>query len=77
MAYGMLQNCGWNNLVLIFIVWALIEGEPPIYVGIYIDDIIYLSTSDAVKWKFESLLPTIGDVDFMSQVFHFLGIEFN
>jgi hypothetical protein len=27
---------------------TLIEGEPPIYVGIYVDDIIYFSASDNV-----------------------------
>jgi len=31
----------------------IIDGEPPIYVGIYVDDIIYFSTSDAVECKFE------------------------
>jgi hypothetical protein len=55
---------------------TLLPGQPPIYVGIYIDDIIYFSTSDDVERKFESLLSTIGDVDFMGQVSHFLGIEF-
>jgi hypothetical protein len=54
----------------------LIEGAPPIYVGIYVDDIIYFSTDDAVERQFESMLATIGDVDFMGQVTHFLGIEF-
>jgi hypothetical protein len=29
-------------------VGTLIEGEPPIYVGIYVDDIIYFSASDLV-----------------------------
>jgi hypothetical protein len=55
---------------------TIIEGEPPIYVGIYVDDNIYFSTSDAVKQQFEHLLSTIGNVDFMGQVSHFLGIEF-
>ncbi|MFN9983377.1 MAG: hypothetical protein ACK53Y_25850, partial [bacterium] len=54
----------------------LIEGGPPIYVGMYVDDIIYLSGSDEVERRFESLLSEIGDVDFMGQVSHFLGIEF-
>ncbi len=31
---------------------TLIEGEPPIYVGIYVDDIIYMSLSDEVERKF-------------------------
>jgi hypothetical protein len=55
---------------------TIIEGEPPIYVGIHVDDIMYFSASDAVECKFESLLSTIGNVDFMGQVSHFLGIEF-
>ncbi len=54
---------------------TIIEGEPPIYVGIYVDDIIYFSSSDAVEQQFETLLSTIGSVDFMGQVSHFLGIE--
>jgi hypothetical protein len=58
-------------------VGQLIEGGPSIYVGIYVDDIIYFSVSDAVEKKFESLLSTIGDVDFMGPVSHFLGIEFS
>jgi acid phosphatase class B len=58
-------------------VGTLIEGQPPIYVGIYVDDIIYFSSSDAVEQKFEALHSTLGDVDFMGQVSHFLGIEFS
>jgi hypothetical protein len=54
----------------------LIEGEPPIYVGIYVDDIIYFSPSDKVERLFESKLSSFGNVDFMGQVSHFLGIEF-
>jgi hypothetical protein len=53
----------------------LIEGKP-IYVGIYVDDIIYFSSSDRVEKQFESLLSTIGNNDFMGQITHFLGIEF-
>jgi len=54
----------------------LIDGNAPIYVGIYVDDIIYFISSDKVERKFEELLSTIGNVDFMGQVTHFLGIEF-
>jgi hypothetical protein len=54
----------------------LLEGNPPIYVGIYVDDIIYFSPCDKVERRFEELLATIGSVDFMEQVMHFLGIEF-
>jgi hypothetical protein len=55
---------------------SLIPGLPPIYVGIYVDDIIYFSLNDTVENQFEALLSTIGNVDFMGQVSHFLGIEF-
>jgi hypothetical protein len=54
----------------------LIKGGPPIYVGIYVDDIIYFSPSDEVERNFESLLSSIGLIDFMGQVTHFLGVEF-
>jgi len=54
----------------------LIEGGPTIYIGIYVDDIIYFSTSDDVKKCFEQLLSDRVSADFMGQVSHFLGIEF-
>jgi hypothetical protein len=56
---------------------VLIPGEPPIFVGIYVDDIIYFSASDTVEKKFEEGLSTIGSVDFMGQVSLFLGTEFS
>jgi hypothetical protein len=55
----------------------LVEGEPPIYVGIYVDDIVYFSKSDVVERNFEEGLSSIGSVDFMGQVSLFLGIEFS
>jgi hypothetical protein len=54
----------------------LIDGTPLIHVGIYVDDIIYFSSSNEVERKFEGSLSKIGNVDFMGQVSHFLGIEF-
>ncbi len=56
---------------------VLIAGEPPIFIGIYVDDIIYFSSSDSVEKKFEELLSSIGTVDFMGQVGLFLGTEFS
>jgi len=44
--------------------------------GIYVDDIIYFSTSDDVKKCFEQLLSDRVSADLMGQVSHFLGIEF-
>jgi hypothetical protein len=55
----------------------LVDGGPLTYVGIYINDIIYFSTSDEVEQKFEELLGNVVSVDFMGQVSHFLGIEFS
>jgi hypothetical protein len=57
-------------------VGTLVEGLPPIYIGIYEDDIIYFSVDDQVEKEFESKLSAIGNVDFMGKVLHFLGIEF-
>jgi hypothetical protein len=56
---------------------TVIPGQPPVYVGIYVDDIIYFSPSDEVEQKFEEGLSTIGSVDFMGQVSLFLGTEFS
>jgi hypothetical protein len=67
--------CSSSNSPCLFI-GSLIPGEPPIYVGIYVDDIIYFSPSDQVEKQFETSLSTIGNVDFMGQVSHFLVIEF-
>jgi hypothetical protein len=48
---------------LCLFVGNLVEGEPPIYIGIYVDDIIYFSPSDTVERVFESKLSTLGNVD--------------
>jgi hypothetical protein len=37
----------------------LIPGVPAIYVGIYLDDIIYFSDSDHVEQEFEQLLGSL------------------
>ena len=55
---------------------VLVPGGPPIFVGIYVDDIIYFSASDSVEKVFEEKLSSIGTVDFMGQVSLFLGKEF-
>jgi hypothetical protein len=57
-------------------VGELIAGGPTIYVGIYVDDIIYFSTSDEVEAGFEKLLGNLVSVEFMGPVSQFLGIEF-
>ncbi len=61
-----LQSMGLKNSTTspCLFVGHLIEGAPPIYVGIYVDDIIYFSSCNDVERKFEGLLSTIGDIDF-------------
>jgi len=68
-----LKSC--ENSPCLF-VGTILGGDAPIYVGIYVDDIIYCSLSSAVEMQFEKLLSTIGEVDFTGHVSHFLGIEF-
>jgi hypothetical protein len=55
---------------------TIIEGELPIYIGIYVYDIIYFSVSNSVEHQFEQTLGTFVNANFMGQVSHFLGIEF-
>jgi hypothetical protein len=73
-----LHNMGLRNSATspCLFIGNLIEGDPPIYIGIYVDDIIYFSSSDAVEKKFEELLSNVVHADFMGQVSHFWGIEF-
>jgi hypothetical protein len=73
-----LHNMGLRNSTSspCLLIGNLIKGGPPIYIGIYVDDIIYFSSSDEVEKKFEELLGNVVQADFMGQVSHFLGIEF-
>jgi hypothetical protein len=71
---GMGLKCSDNSPCLF--TGVLIPGQPPIYVGIYVDDIIYFSVSDEVEKAFETGLLTIGSVDFMGRFSFFLGTEF-
>jgi hypothetical protein len=55
---------------------SIIPGQPPLYLGLYVDDFIYYSQSDAVERKFESDFQAKLDMDLNGQVSHFLGINF-
>ena len=57
-------------------VGTLIPGEPPLYLGLYVDDFIYFSASDAVEKKFKKDVGAATNVDLMGRVSHFLGIRF-
>jgi deoxyuridine 5'-triphosphate nucleotidohydrolase len=55
---------------------VLIPGEPPIYLGLYVDDFFYFSESREVEKKFEKDFGTEIQTDFNGQVGYFLGINF-
>jgi hypothetical protein len=55
----------------------LIPGEPPIYIGLYVDDIIYFSQSTEVQNKFEKDSGNKLDTTFSRDIDYFLGIKFD
>ena len=58
-------------------VGTLLKGEPPIYMGLFVDDCIYFSESDAVEAEFERRMKedtTLG-IDFDGPIKHFLGLN--
>eukprot|EP00957_Ditylum_brightwellii_P085846 6530361-Ditylum_brightwellii.AAC.2 len=56
---------------------TMIPDQPPVYVGLYVDDFVYFSASDEIKHEFEHKLVKHGvSVDFMQTVNWFLGIQF-
>jgi hypothetical protein len=50
--------------------------EPPIYIGVYVDDFQYFSISDKVEKWFEQMLPQHVKVDFMGPLAYFLGSRY-
>lgn len=54
----------------------IIPNEPPLILGLYVDDFVYFSDSDAVEKAFEKKLSQLTNVDFMGRVSHFLGIKY-
>ena len=64
------SNCIFSRIV--------IKGHPPIYVGLYVDDFIYFSSSDKVEKSFESQFGASPvNTTFDGEVNYFLGIAFN
>ena len=54
----------------------LIPNQPPIYLGLYVDDVYYFSGSKEVKSYFEATISKEIDIEFNGQVGYFLGINF-
>jgi deoxyuridine 5'-triphosphate nucleotidohydrolase len=55
---------------------TLIEGHPPLYLGLYVDDFFYFSSSKDVENKFENDFGKKIDMEFNGPVTYFLGIKF-
>jgi deoxyuridine 5'-triphosphate nucleotidohydrolase len=55
---------------------SIIEGEPPLYLGLYVDDFIYFSESSKVEKHFEEKFGSAISTDFNGQIGYFLGINF-
>ena len=56
---------------------SLEKGQPPIYVGLYVDDFIYFSSCDKTEKIFEQELAKQVKTTFEGTVTHFLGIAFD
>jgi hypothetical protein len=55
---------------------TLIQGQQPIYLGLYVDDFFYFSQSQDVEKKFEKDFGSKIDMEFNGPVSYFLGIKF-
>ena len=53
------------------------DSAVPITMGLYVDDFIYFSSSNAVEEKFQRILSRLINVDFMGTVEWFLGTHFS
>ena len=56
---------------------TLLPNEPPIYIGLYVDDMIYFSQSDTTLQQFETTFGKTITTTFNGPVDYFLGIKFD
>ena len=54
----------------------LIPGQPRLYLGLYVDDMIFFSESDEVEAKFQKDFGAKLDTTFNDQIDFFLGLQF-
>ena len=54
----------------------IVPDQPPLYVGLYVDDFVYFSTSDAVELQFQKLLNQKYSVSYDDCLEWLLGIKF-
>ena len=53
-----------------------IAGQPPLYLGLYVDDFIYFSKSREVEQKFEQSFQSKLGMELSGDISYFLGIKF-
>ena len=56
---------------------SLIKGEPPLFLGLYVDDFLYFSESEKVEQVFQERFGAEIDTDFNGKIGYFLGINFD
>ena len=56
---------------------TILPNEPPIYVGLYVDDFAFFSCSDAVEAHFRTLLNSEYTVSYDDSLEWFLGMKFD
>ena len=55
----------------------ILQGQPPLYIGIYVDDFIFFSKSDTVEQHFQQRFGDAITTTFDEEISHFLGIAFH
>ena len=55
---------------------TIIPGQPPMYVGLYVDDFAYFGTSDAVELQFQKLMDQKYSVSYYDCLQWFLDMKF-
>ena len=55
---------------------TILEGHPPLYLGLFVDDFCYFSLSSDVERAFEEKFGKMFTIDFQGDITHFLGIKF-
>ena len=55
---------------------SIIPNDSPIYLGLFANDLIYISARDKVEEQFKTDFGLEYKVDFQDEITHFLGIKF-
>lgn len=56
---------------------TILQDQPPLYLGLYIDDFIFFSESPTVEAAFQDKFTSLYKADFSPTISHFLGVNFD